>query len=580
MGSGKDHRRVDLPDAPPPAKRFVTLIEDAIADDDWEDVDDIVERIERECADAEAPFPQTVARDIGDLLREHRRCSALRRVCDAFESSGQTDPRLARLKAQSLIDLDLHDEAEPVLHTQLARTDVGDEAPELRGLLGRIAKDRYVRAALRDEAPDPANLQTALQAYGQFFSDEKTDPIWHGINVVALQRRAERDRLESNENTPGSSPADIDKIASTLLGRIENTPRSEQNDWDKATAVEAAVALDDPDATRRWAKRLLSGNPGYFVLNSLVRQLEEVWGLDVTDPAHGVTLSVLQAGKLAANNGSLLLDLPALRNLITHAPDTAGLEANFGQARAEKVSWMHNGLRWASGVARIETQGPSGDWLTVGTGFLVPGNALSPKWSPELLLITNYHVINEQGRRPGRRPSRARVAFNDVAIPHSPQGIYEVQRVVWESSIAGFDERPPTSVDICVLQLVGGAQIDWEPPLAPQGQPPVPCKNERLYVVGHPSGGDLHIALYDNRIIESDQTLLHYRSHTESGNSGSPLFNKQWQLVGVHHAGRGIHPVTEKRTYLRGIADPAVRRHANEGFTLKSIREHIAKTST
>ena len=47
-----------------------------------------------------------------------------------------------------------------------------------------------------------------------------------------------------------------------------------------------------------------------------------------------------------------------------------------------------------------------------------------------------------------------------------------------------------------------------------------------------------------------DGLRLRYRNNTEPGSSGSPVFNFDWQLVALHHAGAaGVEPVA----YNQGI---------------------------
>jgi V8-like Glu-specific endopeptidase len=60
---------------------------------------------------------------------------------------------------------------------------------------------------------------------------------------------------------------------------------------------------------------------------------------------------------------------------------------------------------------------------------------------------------------------------------------------------------------------------------------------------------------------------LHYRAPTEGGSSGSPIFNIQWKLIGVHHAG--------DRAMARLNGQPGTY-EANEGIWIQAIRESLA----
>ena len=52
-----------------------------------------------------------------------------------------------------------------------------------------------------------------------------------------------------------------------------------------------------------------------------------------------------------------------------------------------------------------------------------------------------------------------------------------------------------------------------------------------------PGCGAEQVALRDNQVIDLLPEFLHYRADTEPGSSGSPVFNDQWELVGLHHSG-------------------------------------------
>ena len=65
----------------------------------------------------------------------------------------------------------------------------------------------------------------------------------------------------------------------------------------------------------------------------------------------------------------------------------------------------------------------------------------------------------------------------------------------------------------------------------------------------------------------SDGTRLHYRTPTEGGNSGSPVFDEDnWMLVGLHHAG------SKEMPRLRGQAGTY---EANEAVSIAAIRDAI-----
>ena len=65
-------------------------------------------------------------------------------------------------------------------------------------------------------------------------------------------------------------------------------------------------------------------------------------------------------------------------------------------------------------------------------------------------------------------------------------------------------------------------------------------KGNPLNIIQHPRGGLKQIALRNNEIIEipsGKPDFLYYTTDTEPGSSGSPCFNDQWELIGLHHSG-------------------------------------------
>ena len=58
----------------------------------------------------------------------------------------------------------------------------------------------------------------------------------------------------------------------------------------------------------------------------------------------------------------------------------------------------------------------------------------------------------------------------------------------------------------------------------------------------------------------------HYRAPTEGGSSGSPVFNQDWELLGLHHSGG------KDMAKLNGKEG---RYAANEGIWIEALRKGI-----
>jgi V8-like Glu-specific endopeptidase len=134
----------------------------------------------------------------------------------------------------------------------------------------------------------------------------------------------------------------------------------------------------------------------------------------------------------------------------------------------------------------------------------------------------------------------------------------KVKRVKWES--------PPDKLDCALLELDAPVEgLGESYPLA--AARPVKDESARVYIIGHPKGGTLSFSLNDNRLLDYDDRLLHYRAPTEGGSSGSPVFNEEWQLLGLHHGGGKDMAKLNK--------EPG-RYAANEGIWIEAIRKGIS----
>jgi endonuclease G, mitochondrial len=58
---------------------------------------------------------------------------------------------------------------------------------------------------------------------------------------------------------------------------------------------------------------------------------------------------------------------------------------------------------------------------------------------------------------------------------------------------------------------------------------------EKLNIIHHPLGDYKQISIRENLFVGIDETKIYYETDTAQGSSGSPVFNDQWQVVGLHH---------------------------------------------
>jgi len=505
------------------------------------------DRLLAEMHDRRKPIDEKTASKALGLLRKMRSFDEMRRLGDALIVSGQDAPPVVRQYAQAIIESGALTAAEAVLLDLAGREALGSkEGNEARGLLGRVYKQMYLVAG-GPTAPGAAKrLEAAIGAYHEVYAADPTQ-VWHGVNAAALLARAKRDGV----TVDGPDRADI---ATALLARIEESDLDgSAAAWDYATAMEAALVLDDGAAARKWLSRYVDSGPDAFALAGTLRQLEEVWQV-TADSGFSDLLAVLGSHMMEAGGGQSLVVDHLTPEPAALEQRSGGLEKTFGSAGAVTVEWWSRALERLRSVARIEDQVGT----AIGTAFLVTGSDLNPAWGEEPVLVTNAHVASHPPAMRGAvEPDDAMANFT----------MFEGQEPIAVTEL--LYQSGPAELDVAVLR----------PASVPSGVKPVPlAKNlpladgeQRLYVMGHPLGGDLKISIDDNVLIAHDEVKVHYRAPTEPGSSGSPVFNRNWQLIALHHAGNDHMERLngEKGTY-----------RANEGISFLAIKAACSAPAT
>ena len=497
---------------------------------------------------AAATDPQPEVIQVLDLLRKSRRYDALMEVADAALAGRQDVAGVWRRYAQALVDRDRTAVALAV-YTRVSEDPNAsdDDRIEATGGIGRCYKQLFLTTPDSDRRVH--YLQRALDVY---WGSHKAGPqlIWHGINAAALLARAGRDGITVSGTSDAASAAR--DIAEQVLETVDQQPQSQQ--WTKATACEASVALGHyDDAVQRGEAFVEDPDTDAFAIASLLRQLLEVWELNTSTPLGNALLPILRSALLQREGGDVVLatrDVGAAR-LDGLAAADARLEKVLGVERYRSLTWYRNGLLRCRAVARIENLNEDG----IGTGFLVKGADLHGSL-PEWVLVTNGHVIPE-----GLDPRNAVVAFHGLDSDALGPNRFRVLKRWW------YEPSSSPQLDTTVLELDGYPQRVEPIPLAPQLPELTP--STRAYVIGHPRGlQQPQFSLQDNLVLDHDDTRLHYRSPTEGGSSGSPVFDNQWQLIGLHHAGGFAMPRLngEGGTYA-----------ANEALIIGAIRNAMAQ---
>ncbi len=493
--------------------------------------------------DGSMALDDRLARHVLRLLRRKRLFGRMTLLSEALLAAGHRSPGIRCDYAQALIDQGMPaaslDMLEGAVHDAIDPTD----ASEARGLAGRAFKQMYV---------DSSNVRWLIEAIAVYAGAYQRDPercVWHGINAAALQKRALQDGVHL-----GDFP-DPDRTALRILEGVETRwfdASQPSTAWDAAIAIEACLVLARPNDALCWLQRYVEDpRADAFELSSTLRQLVEVWRLDArTEPGYRL-LPVIRAAVLGRQEGARI-ELATHDLAARHEPDEA-LEKVLGRSGMVSHTWYRRGLGRSLAVARIEHEGGR----PVGTGFLVDGSSLGR--SPGLLLVTNSHVLSpDPSSDETLSPDRAVASLSAASDRNGPRRS-RVAEIVWTS--------PPRQLDVTVARLEERME-DIEPCPVTAARPRLDG-TQRVYVIGHPEGRELSYSIDDNVLLDYDDRVLHYRAPTEHGSSGSPVFNRDWDVVAVHHAGRLDMP----RLHGEGTYP------ANEGIWIEAARTAMAAGS-
>jgi V8-like Glu-specific endopeptidase len=474
---------------------------------------------------------------------------------NAWTQAHHADAVVLKHQGQALVNLSALDAAQALLEQGLRLASAPDadaavvaEIAEFKGLLARIAKQRYV------QSNDPGDLKKAIAQY------LATDGSWPAINAVALMMRDSRD-----SKSAAAGAAGVELARSVRKDVLKNLKQHPNAYWLYSTLSEAFLAIGKADDAELWLFRFL-GHPSVtpFAIDSYDRQLREIWqGSSITpsNPPADRLVAVI-ARYLRKTELRISFSADDIHKINAESKADPGFEKRFSEERGLGVGAVRSMLEACEAVGCVSDN----IGKRLGTGFLVEGSKLCEAFGAGPVFVTNAHVVSESYEK-AIRPVTARVTFETDPLVEDDLPKYKLGTLLFTSGVGdpGICCADDADLDVTIVRLQGIAPNHKVLKLA--ANVPVLDGKTKVYVIGHPEGGGLEISLTDSTLLDIDDTqrLMHYRTPTDPGSSGSPVFNTMWQVVALHHAGTDTMPRFRGGGFHK----------ANEGIAFNAIRRKL-----
>ncbi len=503
------------------------------------DAKELIDALLDDLRDSKRLVDAKTAEQILSVLRRFAWFDPLYTVADAIRANGQRASEVQRQRAQALIEqgriteaieglLALRHQIENDINRQPGdMSNLHFELSEAVGLLGRAYKQLYINANPRSVEPRLQDLAASIKYYGDAYRKRKGDYLWHGVNYLALNTHAVR----IQRNDPSAFSAEAQRHALSILQELEII--EEPQPWDFAKRMESFLALGKtPEAITAAKDYLRQDKIDAFSVQGTRRQLIQLWGL-TEEKSPGREILPMMTARFA--------ELGGLHEEVVLLPEKyADYKRILDETQCLSIQFLLKALSAAHSVGRI---GP--DKNTVwGTGFLFNGNWIGNSVAGRNLFLTNAHICSTHKEVVRTLTNSISPRDYVVLLPDfSGQGgraiPVKVLREIWTS--------PPSALDATLLEI--DAPITGSRPLTTMAPPPAPYATDgRVNIIGNPRGQELRVSLQNNEIVDVRNPYLYYHTNTESGSSGSPVFDLAWNVVALH---QGASPAKNANVGVR-----------------------------
>ncbi len=210
------------------------------------------------------------------------------------------------------------------------------------------------------------------------------------------------------------------------------------------------------------------------------------------------------------------------------------------------------------------TPEPLATGFMVAPGLLMTNHHVFPRKEEAFQAAANFgYLQDERGTHNGTffRIDAEKFFFADPDLDFAVVAVAE----------AGLNDERLSDVGFCRLIASTGKILTGMP----------------VNIIQHPEGKPRTFAVTNNRLVDIlPAGFLHYETDTLEGSSGSPLFNEDWELIGIHHA--GIPKVVDGKILTKANlpfnedadCDDDINWIANEGARVSAIVHRLSAELT
>ena len=184
------------------------------------------------CSEADMQAAKTLV----EALRDQRDYELMGQLAEAVRRRDPRDAKNRRLYAEYLIEAGKATAAIDLLQPiarQLPKSD--PEFVEAAGLLGRAYKQIFFDAGDKTDPSARAALKNAIGAYRGPYDEDRDTNTWHGVNLIALLKKA---RALGVRTAPDLDPV---SIAKRIVATLQGTPAERRTPWHLPTLAEASL---------------------------------------------------------------------------------------------------------------------------------------------------------------------------------------------------------------------------------------------------------------------------------------------------------------------------------------------------